>query len=36
VEVTVSGDNVEVGDEFDYFIHVEGVGTLDPRIKIIP
>lgn len=25
-----------IGDEFEFWIKIEGVGTLDPRIRIIP
>jgi len=34
VSVTVDG-KAEVGDVFDYFIYVDGVGLLDPKIRII-
>jgi hypothetical protein len=33
--VFVQGD-LEVDDVFKYFIRVEGVGLIDPRIRIIP
>ena len=31
----VAGKNVETDDEFEFWIHVEGVGKLDPRIKVV-
>lgn len=34
IKVTVTG-TADVGDEFDFLIEVDGVGILDPRIKII-
>ena len=36
VEIKLAPDkNVSYGDEFEFLIHVEGVGTLDPRIKVV-
>ena len=32
----VEGKSVNVGDEFEFWIKIVGVGTLDPRIRVIP
>jgi hypothetical protein len=34
--VTVSGNEIEAGEVFYYLINVEGVGILDPKIRVIP
>jgi len=34
ISVYLEGD-AEVGDEFEFWINVEGVGMLDPRVRVI-